>query len=536
MRESGSSLVPGTDVSGSVENVGRVTFPGIEESMPDSASNVSALDEAQVATRDSDHSYLRWSYLSTGSSAIMQLIAVATITRFLRPSDYGLAALATLCSSLTGYFTQLGVGRAIVQKAGLTTGNIRAAFTLGLTTGVFGFSVLTLISPLLARYFREPRLPPVIVMFGLNLIFQALGSVGAGLLRREFRIRELALCDFFAYLLSTFGIGLPMAMRGLGIWALVGSNVSLPLIAAIAYFLARPHPVKPTFNRADYAQITSFSAKASITTTIEALSGSLDMIIMGRIVSPAAIGLYNRSLTLSMQPGYNVSMGVSRVFHPTIARAAERSRKECLEILVKTERQLMSLIFPLCGGAAVAAQTIIPAVFGRQWTSAIPAYRWLCLAAALDASLHLPAVQLEIFNLFRHKFILQVWFGICFGIGILVFASRGGIAAVAIALAAMQAVRTAGMHVFSARSLGVSPSALLRSWIPGLLCSGLVGGLLAATQGFMSQATILTPPVKLGVLVLIGTVALGSFYRFLYKESIYDHWAALFRSTNKPLC
>lgn len=474
-----------------------------------------------------EHELLRWSYFSTITTALMQLLAAASITRFLKPSDYGLAAMAMLCSTLTGYFTQLGVGRAIVQKPGLTTGNVRAAFTLGLATAAVGFVVLAIISPLLANYFREPRLPPVIVAFGLNLIFQALGAVGAGLLRREFKIRGLALCDFLAYALSTFGIGLPMAIRGFGVWALVGSNVSQPLIAAIGYFIARPFPMRPTLKRADYEHITGFSTKASATTAVEALSGSLDMIVMGRIVAPSAIGLYNRSLTLSTVPGYNLSTGLTRVFYPTLARAAERGKKECLEMLVKTETELMSLIFPLCAGAAAAAQTIVPVVFGKQWISAVNVYQWLCLVAALDASFHLPAIQLEILSLFRHKFILQVCFGICFGVGILIFAPRGGIVAVALVYAALQAVRTAGLHFLSARSLGVSTFSILRSWIPGLLCSGIVGVALLGSQAALKNAAWLALPFRLILTMAIAGIIVGTFYRLFYKTSVYDQWKAL---------
>jgi O-antigen/teichoic acid export membrane protein len=161
-------------------------------------------------------SHLRWSYLSTASTAVMQLAAAVTITRFLQPSDYGLAALAMLCYSMVGYFTQLGVGRVIVQKPELTEGNIRAAFTLGLATGTGGFVILAALSPLLGMYFHEKRLSLVILVFGLNLIFQSLGMVACALLRRDFRIRDLAICDFLGYLLSTFGVGLPMAMHGYG--------------------------------------------------------------------------------------------------------------------------------------------------------------------------------------------------------------------------------------------------------------------------------------------------------------------------------
>lgn len=468
--------------------------------------------------------------MSTISTAIMQLVAAATITRFLQPSDYGLAALAMLCYSMAGYFTQLGVGRVIMQKPGLTAANIRAAFTLGILTGVSGFLILAAVSPILGRYFGEPRLPPVIIAFGLNLIFQSAGAVAAGLLRRDLRMRDLAICDFLGYLFSTFGVGLPMAMHGFGVWALVGSNVSQPLISAIAYFIARPHPITPTFKRADYAQITGFSAKASFTTTVEALSGNLDMIVMGRILNPKAIGLYNRSLTLITQPAFNISMGLTRVFYPTLARAAERSREECFRILTSSERQMMSLIFPICAGAAVAAPTIIPVVLGGQWSSAIPTFQMLCLVAVLDASFHLPSIQLEVFARFRYKFILQVCFGISFGMGAYIAAPRGGVVAVATVYAFLQAFRTLGLHVLSARSLGVSTISLLKSWIPGIVCSAFIAALVALAQhGLAAFTSPALSTVKLVALISLSAATLIVVYRFFYRESVYSQWKALFQ-------
>ncbi len=434
-----------------------------------------------------------------------------------------------LCSSLTGYFTQLGVGRAIVQKPGLTIGNIRAGFTLSMLTGVAGFIVLVAISPILGLYFREPRLTPIIVVFGLNLIFQSAGTVAGGLLRRELRIRDSTICDFLGYLLSTFGIGLPMAMHRFGVWALVGSNVSQPLIVAIAYFCARPHSIRPTLVRKDYSHITGFSAKASFTTAIEAVSGSLDMIVMGRIVSPLAIGLYNRSLTLSTQPSYNFAIGLSRVFYPTLARAAERSREECCQMLIAGERQLMSLVIPFCAGAAVAAPTIIPVIFGRQWISAVPVYQMLCLVAALDASFHLPAVQLEVFSLFRYKVILQACFGLSFGAAILLVAPRGGVIAVAFVYAILEGVRTLGLHRLSALSLGVSTRSLFKGWIPGTICGVILAVVLFLVQNRIPYISSVASPLKLGILVLISAVTVALTYRVLYPNTVYSQWMALFR-------
>ncbi len=459
----------------------------------------------------------------------MQLLAAATITRFLQPRDYGLAAMAMLCSNLAGYFTQLGMSRAIVQKPVLSSGNIRAAFTLSLATGLGGSAFLCALSPLLARYFKEPRLLPIILVFSLTLIFQSLTMTSGGLLRREFRIRDLAICDFAGYLLSTFGLGLPLAIKGFGVWALVASNVSQPLITAVAYFVAQPHSLLPTVQRASYAHITAFGTKATLTTALEAVGSSLDTILLGRLVSPSVLGIYNRSLTLSTAPIYNLSLGLSRVFYPTLARAAATMPAECKRLLRASEVQLLAILTPCCVGAAVAAPTIIPVVFGKQWTSAIPLYQALCAVAAFDVTPQLPCIQLEVLGLFRHKFITQTLFALSLGITVLLTAHLG-ITKVALSIAGLQLLRSLSLHHISARSLHTSLWSLVSTWVPGLLCSVIVGAGLYFLQSALLRSAGLTPGLRLGLLVLFATLVAILLYRVFYRESVYDPWVSLFRS------
>ncbi len=476
----------------------------------------------------SPESQLRWSYVSTFSTAGMQLLAAATITRFLQPRDYGLAAMAMLCSSLAGYFTQLGMARAVIQKPSLSLGNIRAAFTLSLATGVGGALVLGALSPLLARYFREPRLPPILLVFSLNLIFQSLAMVSGGLLRREFRMRDLAICDFVGYLFSTFGLGLPLAIKGYGVWALVASNVSQPFLTAVAYFVARPHSIVPTLQRQDYAHITAFGGKASVTTAVEAVGASLDTILLGRLVTPSSLGIYNRSLTLSTIPIYNLAQGLARVFYPALARAAGTSLEECRRMLEASETQLLAVILPTCMGAAIAAPTIIPVIFGKQWSAAIPLYQVLCAMAAFDVTPALPCIQLEVLALFRRKFIIQTAFALALGV-IVLLTARFGIVTVAVSLAGLQFVRSLALHRVSAQSLGTSPWSLLRTWLPGTWCSLVIGAALYALQAALLGRHRPDAALRLVLLVLAAIVVAVPFYWAFYRESVYTPWTRLFR-------
>lgn len=476
---------------------------------------------------DNRQSQVRWSYFSTFSTAGMQLLAVATITRFLQPRDYGLAAMAMVCYSLTGYFTQLGMGRAIIQRPGLTSGNIRAAFTLSVATGLGGFLIACAISPLLALYFKEPRLKLIFIVFSLNLVFQALSMTAGGLLRREFRIRDIAICDFLGYLLSTFGLGLPMAIKGYGVWALVASNVSQPLIVAIAYFIARPHSLLPSLRKQDYQHISGFGGKVTLITAVEAVGVSMDTLMLGRLVSPAVLGIYNRSVTLGWLPVYNLSGGLTRVFHPAIARAAETSRALCKQMLMATQMQMMALLAPTCIGAAVAAPTIVPIVLGKQWDAAIPIYQAICIVALLDASMHLPGIQLEVLSFFRRKIYVQVLFVVVWAAMILLTV-RFGVAMVALAYAGLQFIRSIFMHWISARSLETSLWSLLSTWVPGLVCSGVVAAALCLLQSFLPHLTILRPTLQLLALIICSMTLAVFMYRLFYRESVYKPWVSLF--------
>jgi O-antigen/teichoic acid export membrane protein len=189
----------------------------------------------------------------------------------------------------------------------------------------------------------------------------------------------------------------------------------------------------------------------------------------------------------------------------------------------------MSLIFPLCVGAAIAAPIIVPVVFGKQWISAVPVYQALCIGGALDATFHLPTLQLEIFSLFRHKCIVQGLFGICLGVAIFFIAPWGGIVAVAIAYAILQAFRTFGLHVVSARSLGVSALRLMRSWIPGLVCSTILAVCLVAAERGLKAANLSPSFWTLGALVLLSLTACVLVYRTFYRVSVYTQWLALFQ-------
>jgi O-antigen/teichoic acid export membrane protein len=476
----------------------------------------------------SHRSQLLWSYTSTVSNTFLQFVAAVTITRFVAPAEYGLVALAMLCCRFPSYLSQLGMSRAVVQKPDLSQGNVRAAFTLSMGLGLAGCLAIAAVSPLLARFFHEPRLTPILIVLSLNFLFQGAILVSGGLLRRALKMRQLAVADTLSYLISTFAIGLPMAIKGYGAWAIVASTVTQTLITAVLYYAASPHALLPTLRLSDYEHIVRFGGKATATSIVEGLGSSMDILTLGKFSSAFNVGLYSRSSLLIGLPVQNLSNGLTQVLFSRFSRASEQGSEDAFDLLARSQRVFLAIVFPLCAGAAGAAYCIVLTLYGAKWTSAIPVFAILCAAAAVDASHNLPAVQMEALGRFRHKMIVQVLYMICIAAGILLSLPHG-LVMVGVTLTGLQLCRSLGLQYYTGKYLNRSFTDMMASWVPGLTAAIPVGVSIAFVAGLLRMHHGMPTVLQLIVCILTGLGVSSMVYATLFRRSVFDPLIMLIR-------
>lgn len=466
-------------------------------------------------------SQLLWSYSSTLSNSVFQLIAALTITRFVAPAEYGLVALAMLCCRFPNYLCQLGMSRAVVQKSDLSEGNIRAAFTVSMGLGLVGCLAVAAASPLLAYFFHQPKLQNILLVLSLNFIFQGALLVSGGLLRRALKMRQLAIADTSSYLISTFAIGLPIAMKGHGAWAIAASSVSQSFITALLYFAATRHSLRPTFERVDFEHIVTFGGKATGTSIIEGLGSSVDTLMLGRFSTPASVGLYNRTSLLIQLPVQNLSNGLTQVLFSRFSRVSAQGSPRAGELFAKSQRIFLAIAFPICAGASVAASSIVLTVYGSKWSSAIPVFAVLSIVTAAIASHHLPSIQLEALGRFRHKIVIQSLFLLCVAGGIYLSVPYG-LVMVGVTLAGLELCRSIGLNYLSAKYLNWSFLAAMSTWVPGLVGATAVAVTIRIlvrslpVNGWMGMMT------ELIANILVSLVVIVVVYAIFFRHSVFD--------------
>jgi len=475
---------------------------------------------------NSSRSQLRWSYTSTIVNSVLQVVAAATITRFVLPAEYGLVALAMLCCRFASYLSRFGMNRAIIQKPDLTEGNIRAAFTMSMGLGAVGCLVIAALSPLFARFFHEPRLTAVLIVLSLNFVFLGATLVPNGLLRRSLKMRQLAIADIVSYLVSTFAISLPIAIKGYGAWAVVAGIVTQTLIAALLYYAASPHAIRLTFKRHDYEHILGFGGKATAITIVEGAGNTMDTLMLGRFSSAFAVGIYNRSFLLIQLPVQNISNGLTQVLFTRFSRASAQGATDAYEFLARCQRLFLAILFPLCAGAAAAASCIVLSLYGLQWKSAIPIYAILCITAAADASFQLPALQMEALGRFRHKMIVQLLYMFCVAGGIFL-AIPHGLVMVGATLGGLQLCRSLGLHYYTAKYLNRSFLGLMTCWVPGLIVAVAVGASVSVVAGVLRTHPGVPVVLQLILCILTGLGVSSILYATFYRRSVFDPLTAM---------
>ena len=471
---------------------------------------------------------LRWSYLGTGVNAVFQLVFTAILARLLDPDAFGLVAMAMVILSFGQHFSQLGVGRALVQRAEITQVDIRVAFTSSMLLGA-GFTVLFwFAAPLATLLFPDPEVVPILRALSLSFLITGLSITALALLQRHLRYRAVALIEMTAYAIGYGPVGIVLASTGRGPWSLVAAGLSQAALTALLANAVCRYAKRPSLDRSSVARLYSFGSRVSVISILEFLSLNLTPIWVGRRIGAGALGLFNRAFTLINVPAYYFTASLSRVVYSAMSRVQGDTTKLRTTYLSMTT-VFAALVIPACWGAAGASRQIVLVVLGPGWVDAIPIFAVLAIAAPFTFLSTLAGVMSEVSATLNPKLALCVG-RLALLIALLWAFSPWGMAGCALAYGVAEVV-TYGAYFFLMRTVLNTTYRDLTLAQAGGYAAGLA--MLAALGGIGWLGTALQLPVQvtLSAQVCVGVLGLTWFTLRGFSGAI---WAAICASLRWP--
>src|SRR2546423_443434 len=241
---------------------------------------------------------------TTGGRFLSQLIAWAVsifVVRILNPSDYGLLAMAVVLTGFIGLFAELGMGWALVQARHVDLATLRGLFGLVILVNGVLFGLVFLVAPLVAAFFREPRLIEIIRVIAIQLLIGIPAVIPDAMLQRDLEFKWRSMVELTASI-ATAATTLVLALTGFGVWSLVYGSLLGVTWRSGGLNLIHPFLKPPSFVFRGLGSLFRFGGYVAISRGLLYIYLQGGMVIGGRVFWEKQTRYYSGGLPLCLNP------------------------------------------------------------------------------------------------------------------------------------------------------------------------------------------------------------------------------------------
>lgn len=319
-----------------------------------------------------------WSAVERFSVQGIQFILTIIIARLVLPSDYGLIAMLGIFLAIAQVFVDSGFSNALIQKKDRTETDFSTVFYFNILISIIIYFLLYISAPYIATFYKEPELSSVTRWIGLNIIISSFSIVQRAKLTINVDFKRQAKASLVAVLVSG-AIGIFLAYKGWGVWALVAQTLSNSLLNTLLLWIFAKWIPKWVFSRESFHTLFSFGSKLLLSGLLHTIYINLYSLVIGRRYSSMDVGFYNRAYQFANFPSINIVGIINRVIFP-IQCEMQDDNERLKTSFIKYLRMSCFIIFPLMIIMAVLSKPFILLLLTEKWLPAAELLSILCFA------------------------------------------------------------------------------------------------------------------------------------------------------------
>lgn len=306
---------------------------------------------------------------------VVRVGSVMVLARLLEPADFGLIGMVTAFTGVLSLFRDFGLSAATVQHADVTHEETSTLFWINLLVGAVLMAVAQGCAPLVAGFYREPRLLWVTWAVAPAFLLNGAAVQHSALLQREMRFGALALIDIVSLAVGTV-VAIGAAYAGYGYWALVAMAVCQPLFSGVGLWLAAGWiPGRPRA-AARVRSMMRFGGTVTLNSLVIYVAFNLDRVLLGRFWGTEAIGLYGRANQLIRIPTDSLNSTIGEVAFSALSRI-QNDPGRVKRYFLRGYSAVLALTVPITVACALYADDMIYVLLGPKWMAAAPIFRLL---------------------------------------------------------------------------------------------------------------------------------------------------------------
>lgn len=325
-------------------------------------------------------SNLIWRFMERCGAQGVSFVVSIVLARLLAPEAYGTIALVTVFTSILNVFISSGLGTALIQKKDPDDLDYSTVFFFNMAMCLLLYTLLFLAAPLIAAFYEMSELTAVVRVLGLTLVISGVKGIQHSYVAKNMLFKRF----FFSTLGGTIGaavVGIYMAYKGYGVWALVAQSLFNNLVDTIILWVTVKWRPKWMFSWQRFKGLFSYGWKLLVSSLLDTGYNDLRQLIIGKVYTTSDLAFYNKGKQFPHLVVTNVNASINSVLLPVMAGEQDHAErvKAMTRRAIKTSTYIM---MPIMMGLAVCAEPLIRLLLTETWLPCVLFMRIYCVTYA----------------------------------------------------------------------------------------------------------------------------------------------------------
>ena len=329
-----------------------------------------------MGNRKAVFSNLIWRFMERCGAQLVSVVVSFVLARMLDPAVYGLVAKVTIITSIMLVFVDSGMANSLIQKKDPDDLDFSSVFFFNVAFCLLLYVGLFFAAPLIAEYNGQPELTAIVRVLGLTVVVAGVKNVQQAYVSKTMQFKRF----FFATLGGTAvsaAVGIAMAYKGFGVWALVAQQLSNVTINTCVLWLTVGWRPKAMFSLERLRALLGYGWKLLASGLLDTVYNKLREIFIAVFYTDTDLAFYNRGNALPNLIVENINSSIDSVLLPVLS--AEQDHAEQVREMTRRAIKVSSyIIMPLMMGLAVCAEPFVRFFLTEKWLPCVPYLRIFC--------------------------------------------------------------------------------------------------------------------------------------------------------------
>ena len=322
-----------------------------------------------------------WSFIDNIASSGVTFLVGLVLARLLTPAEYGIMAMIAIFIAISNSIIDSGFSNALIRKIHIDRIDYNTVFYFNRLVSIVIYLLLFFASPAISSFFKEPILINVTRIIGWVVIINALAIIPRTIFVRNIDFKTQTKISLISSISSGI-IGIGMALSNMGVWSLVGQQISRQLLNTLfLWIFCKWRPVWE-FSIKSFRELFGFGSKLLLSGLLDTIYKNIYYIVIGRFYTSSQLGQFTRAEQFKTIFSSNLTTVVQRVSYPVLSSIQEEPER-LREAYRKVIKITMLVTFACMLGLAAVSKSLLLILIGEKWLPAVHFLQIICFSGML---------------------------------------------------------------------------------------------------------------------------------------------------------